>query len=120
MVKDFAFVAYPAKDVPALRKFYSDALGFTFREPFSEDGKEKYAEAQVGAGWFAVVTDEWASVKPGSGIAFEVEDIERTFAELRANNVKTHDIHETPVCKLGNFIDPDGNVVTLHQTTVPH
>lgn len=119
-VKDFAFVAYPAKDVGALRKFYEDALGFRFNDPFSEDGVEKYAESQVGSGWFAVVTDEWAEVKPGSGIAFEVDDIRKSFADLQAKGVQTGSIHDTPVCKLGTFSDPEGNKITLHQTTVPH
>ncbi|HEV3155348.1 MAG TPA: VOC family protein [Candidatus Baltobacteraceae bacterium] len=120
MVKDFAFVAYPAKDVAALRKFYADALGFAFAEPFTEDGVEKYAESQVGSGWFAVVTEEWAATKPGSGIAFEVDDIDKLTAGLRAQNVTVGPIHDTAVCKIGSLTDPEGNVVTLHQTTVPH
>jgi predicted enzyme related to lactoylglutathione lyase len=120
IVKDFAFVAYPAKDVAALRKFYTDAMGFKFGEPFVEDGIEKYAEAQVGSAWFAVVTDEWARVVPGAGAAFEIDDIEAAVEDLKRKNVRVGDIHPTPVCKIGSFTDPEGNDVTLHQTTVPH
>lgn len=120
MIKDFAFVAYPAKDVAALRKFYTESLGFEFGEPYSEDGVEKFAEALVGTGCFAVITDEWAQVSPGGGIAFEVDDIERSLRELRERGVTTEEIHDTPVCRLGSFTDPEGNKVTFHQATVPH
>ena len=121
MVSDFAFVAYPAKDVLALRKFYEDALGFSFGGIFKESDVEKYAEAKVGSGWFAVMTEEWAGTARGGGmVAFEVPDIEKAFEELRAKNVRTEQIHDTGVCKLGSFRDPEGNTVTLHQITVPH
>jgi predicted enzyme related to lactoylglutathione lyase len=120
VIKDIAYVYYPAKDVTARRKFYADTLGFNFGGIYAEEGVEKYAEAPVGSGWFSVMTDEWADVRPGSGVSFEVDDIEKTVADLRSKGVATEDIHETPVCKLGSFTDPEGNKVTLHQTTVPH
>ena len=120
MVKDIAFTAYPAKDVSALREFYSQTLGFSFNQPFSEDGVEKYAETQIGGGWFAVITDEWATIKPVSGVAFEVDDMTKTLESLKSNGVQTEDVYDTPVCKISGFTDPAGNRVTLHQTTVPH
>lgn len=120
MVKDIAFTAYPARDVQALRAFYADALGLNFTGPFEEGGVLKYDEARVGTGWFSVMTSEWGLSGPAASIAFEVDDIEKSFAELRAKGVKTDEIHDTPVCRLGSFTDPEGNKVTLHQTTVPH
>lgn len=120
MIKDIAFTAYPAKDVEKLRAFYSDVLGLTFSGPYVEEGVLKYDEAKVGSGWFSVMTSEWAGSGPAGSIAFEVDDIETTFAGLRAKGLHTDQIHETPVCKLGSFTDPEGNKVTLHQTTVPH
>lgn len=120
MVKDIAFTGYPAKDVAKLRSFYSERLGIEFGEPYAEDGVEKYADAPVGGGWFAVITTEWAGETPANSIAFEVDDVDETFARLRAAGVNVDDVHETPVCKMGSFTDPEGNRVTLHQTTVPH
>jgi predicted enzyme related to lactoylglutathione lyase len=120
MVKEIAFSAYPAKDVEALRRFYTDALGLKFTGPFAEDGVLKYDEAQVGNGWFSVMTTDWAEVAPSGGVAFEVDDIEKTAAELRAKGVEIENIYDTPVCRLTSFNDPEGNKVTLHQTTVPH
>ncbi len=120
MVKDIAFTAYPAKDVKALRAFYRDALGFNFTGEFEEDGVLKYDEAQVGTGCFAVMTGEWLEIAPCAGVAFEVDDLEKTLEELKGKGVAVEDIYDTPVCRLTSFNDPEGNKVTLHQSTVPH
>jgi predicted enzyme related to lactoylglutathione lyase len=120
MVKEIAFTAYPAKDVASLRAFYADKLGLKFGTPFSENGVEKYVDAPVGSGWFALMTTEWIGDTPAASIAFEVDDVEKAFVDLRAAGVDAGDIHDTSVCKLGSFSDPEGNRVTLHQITVPH
>lgn len=120
MVKDIAFTAYPAKDVAALRDFYAANLGLKFSAPFAEDGVLKYDEAQVGSAWFAVMTTDWAEITPSGGLAFEVDDLEKTVADLRAKGIEVGNVYETPVCKLSSFNDPEGNKVTLHQITVPH
>jgi predicted enzyme related to lactoylglutathione lyase len=120
MVKEIAFTAYPAKDVQALREFYTRVLGLQFTAPFSEDGVLKYDEAQVGSGWFALMTTDWIGDTRATSIAFEVDNIEKSFADLRASGIQVDDVHHTPVCKLGSFTDPEGNKVTLHETTVPH
>lgn len=119
VIKDIAFTAYPAKDVEKLRAFYADLLGLRFTGPYSEEGVLKYDEAQVGSGWFSLMTSEWNGEGPARSIAFEVDDIEKAFADLRAKGVNPDAIHETPVCKLGSFSDPEGNKVTLHQITAP-
>lgn len=120
MVKDIAFNAYPAQDVEALRKFYIDTLGLTFSAPYAEDGVLKYDEAKVGNGWFCVMTTQWLEISPTAGVAFEVDDIDMTVADLRAKGVEVENIYDTPVCRLTSFNDPEGNKVTLHQTTVAH
>jgi predicted enzyme related to lactoylglutathione lyase len=120
MVKDIAFTAYPAKDVAALRAFYSEVLGLKFSGPFDEGGVLKYDEAQIGNGWFAIMTTEWAEIAPSGGLAFEVDDIEKTVEQLKAKDVEVGNIYDTSVCKLTSFNDPEGNKVTLHQITVPH
>jgi len=122
MIKEIAFTAYPAKDVSALRKWYEDNLGLKFSGAFEEDGVEKYNEANVGGGYFSVMTHEWMQRDPGSasGIVFEVPDIEATIADLRKKGVAAEDAYETPVCKITSFNDLEGNKVSLHQITVPH
>lgn len=118
MVKEIAFTAYPAKDVAALRRFYSEALGLSFGDPYAEDGVEKYAEAKAGSGWFAIVAAEWSAFPNADAVAFEVDDVEGATAQLRERGVRVEKIHETPVCKIGGFFDPEGNKVTLHQSTL--
>lgn len=120
MVKDIAFTAYPAKDVAALRDFYAQHLGLKFTGPFAEDGVLKYDEAQVGSGWFAVMTTEWLEIAPCAGLAFEVDDIDQTIDGLKAKGIEIEGVYDTPVCRMTSFNDPEGNKVTLHQTTVPH
>jgi predicted enzyme related to lactoylglutathione lyase len=122
MIKEIAFTAYPAKDVAGLRKWYEETLGLKFSGPYEEDGVEKYNEANVGGGWFSVLTTEWADRAPGSasGVVFEVENIENTIADLRKKGVEIEDPYDTPVCRITSFNDAEGNKVSLHQVTVPH
>jgi predicted enzyme related to lactoylglutathione lyase len=122
VIKEIAYTAYPAKDVAGLRKWYEDKLGLRFSSPFEEDGVEKYNEAQVGDGWFSVMWDGWIQRDPGSasGIVFEVDDIDKAIADLRAKGVEVEDPYETPVCKVSSFNDLEGNKVSLHQRTAPY
>jgi len=119
-VKEIAFTAYPASDVAALARFYGECLGITFDEPYCENGVALYCEARVGNGYFSLMTATWMGVAPGScaSIAFEVADIDSAFANLREMGISTEEIHRTPVCKLGSFTDPEGNRVTLHESTL--
>lgn len=122
MIKEIAFTAYPANDVAGLRKWYEETLGLKFTGPYEEDGVEKYNEAHIGGGYFSVLTKEWADRDAGSasGIVFEVDDIDKTIADLRAKGVEVEDPYPTPVCKIASFNDREGNRVSLHQVTVPH
>jgi predicted enzyme related to lactoylglutathione lyase len=122
MVKEIAYTAHPADNVQSTREWYERTLGLKFSAPYAEDGVEKYNEAQVGNGWFSVMTPEWMSRPAGSGVGimFEVDDIEKTASQLRAQGIAVDDIYETPVCKITSLEDPEGNKVSLHQSTVPH
>ena len=122
IVKEIAFTAYPAKDVAALRRWYQDVLEIPFSKPFLEDGVEKYVEANIAGGYFSLMTNEWVDRAPGSasGIVFEVNDLDHLITTLRGKGVAVEDPYATPVCKITSFSDPEGNKVSLHQTTVPH
>jgi predicted enzyme related to lactoylglutathione lyase len=122
MIKEIAFTAYPAKDVAALRAWYQDKLGIPFNSPYSQDGVEKYNEANIGNGYFSVMTTEWIEREAGSasGIVFEVDDIEDTIKKLRAKGVEVGEPYDTPVCRVASLEDLEGNKVSLHQITVPH
>jgi predicted enzyme related to lactoylglutathione lyase len=120
MIKEIAFTAYPAADVGKLRKWYEDTLGLKFSGPYVEEGVEKYNEANIGGGYFSLMTHEWIERDPGSasGVVFEVDDIDKTVADLRGKGVEIDDPYATPVCKIASFDDPEGNKVSLHQVTV--
>lgn len=122
MIKEIAFTAYPAKDVAGLRAWYEKTLGISFNRSYKQDGVEKYNEANVGGGYFSVMTTEWSGRDPGSasGIVFEVDDLEKTVAELRSKGLQVEDPFATPVCKITSLNDPEGNRISLHQITVPH
>lgn len=122
MIKDIAYTAYPANDIAKLRAWYASNLGLDFGQVMDEAGVEKYAEAKVGSGYFSLMTHEWIERKPGTGvgIVFEVDDMDRTVADLRAKGIKAEDPYDTPVCRVTSFEDAEGNKVTLHQITVPH
>jgi predicted enzyme related to lactoylglutathione lyase len=122
VIKEIAYTAYPAKDVGALRKWYENTLGIRFSGAFEEDGVERYNEADVGGGYFSVMWNEWMQAAPGtaSGIVFEVDDIDKTIADLRAKGVEVEDPYATPVCKVTSFKDLEGNKVSLHQRTAPY
>ncbi len=53
------------------------------------------------------MTHEWIEREPGSasGIVFEVDDIDKTVADLRAKGVQVEDPYATPVCKIASFSD---------------
>jgi predicted enzyme related to lactoylglutathione lyase len=120
MIKDIAFTAYPAKDVKALREWYVSTLGLKFGNPFEQEGVVMYDEAQIGSGWFSLMSNEWMEVAAGSasGIAFEVDDIDATKNDLVAKGVTVPDVYDTPVCRVVSIKDAEGNKVTFHQSTL--
>jgi len=117
MIRDIAFTAYPCADVASTRAWYERHLGLAFSGPYEEDGAEKYNEANVGSGCFALMWHQWMETAPGSGngLAFEVDDIAASAEKLRNDGVDVAPIYETPVCKLTTLRDREGNKITLHQ-----
>lgn len=122
MIKEIAFNGYPCANVKSTREWYQSMLGVHFGAPYEQDGAELSSEANVGNGYFSLVSHEWIGRPPGSasGVAFEVDHIEEMASQLRVKGVAVEGIYETPVCKMTSLEDPEGNKVTLHQITAPH
>jgi len=120
IVKDIAFTAYPSNDVAGTRRWYEKMLGLQFAGPYVEDDVEKYNEAHLGSGCFSLMSAEWTGRAPGSAASayFEVEDIDSAVAWLQANGVTIDDRFEGPVCRQASFCDPEGNKITIHQSTM--
>jgi hypothetical protein len=122
VIKEIAFTAYPSQDVAALRGWYETNLGLSFNAPYSEEGVEQYNESNVGGGYFAIMNHLWMQqpVGSGAGVGFEVDDLDKRLAELKAKGIESDDPYITPVCKISTIRDLEGNKVILHQITVPH
>jgi hypothetical protein len=122
VIKEIAFTAYPSQDVAALRAWYETNLGLKFGAPYSEEGVEQYNESNVGGGYFAIMNHLWMQqpVGSGAGVGFEIDDLDKRLAELKAKGIESDDPYVTPVCKISTIRDLEGNKVILHQITVPH
>ncbi|EEF58939.1 VOC family protein [Pedosphaera parvula] len=114
MIKSIAFFVYPITDMARSRKFYEDTLGLKLDTNFGD----KWIEYDIAGGTFAITNMEFGH-QPGAkggAIAFEVDDLDKTVAQLKQKQVPfILDPMETPVCHMAVVADPDGNSVTIHK-----
>ena len=108
-VKHIAFTSYPVKDMARARKFYEEALGLAV----GKDIEGQWIEYYLDNGCFAITTYFEGN---GSGIAFEVDDVDAAHEKLLAAGGKTKvAAFDTPVCRMVVLFDPDGNKLMLHK-----
>ncbi len=108
-VKHIAFTVYPVKDMARARKFYEEALGLELGGEYAEG---KWIEYYLDNGCFAL-TNMYEGT--GCGITFEVDDVDKTVAQLKAAGAGVKmEPFATPVCRNAVLIDPEGNLVSLH------
>jgi predicted enzyme related to lactoylglutathione lyase len=116
MLQKVAFTMYPVKDMPRARAFYEETLQLG---PGKGGASSPWVEFDLpGGGCLAIttVTGNDPSAKAGGTIAFEVDDLPATIADLKAKGVtfSAEDI-ESPVCRMAFIEDPDGNGIILHK-----
>lgn len=115
---DFATVF--VKDYPAAVEFYGQTLGL---EHSVDYGKIPGGEFETGNLTLQVM--DAASLgrefEPSSHpIAFHVEDVEATRAELESKGVSfLADTIDSGVCHMAFFADPDGNALLIHHRYAP-
>jgi catechol 2,3-dioxygenase-like lactoylglutathione lyase family enzyme len=117
MIESLDFVAVPSTDWKRSRAFYVDTLGLR---------PDEHAEAEfwVGEQCFGIWEPErlggtFAPQRNGH-IAFHVDDVESTRAELEAKGVEfLGETFDTGVCHMAFFRDPDGNDLMLHSRYAP-
>ena len=112
----------PAKDVARARKFYEEKLGF---KPKQEMAGGVVYEFGKGTACFLYPTPN-AGTSQASQAFWQVENIERDVAELKARGVKfeTYDMPETDEngilnaggAKAAWFKDTEGNIMALIQS----
>jgi catechol 2,3-dioxygenase-like lactoylglutathione lyase family enzyme len=117
LVQKLDFVVIPSTDAERSRAFYTGTLGLR------PDEKGRY-EFWVGQTCCAI----WEPAKVGrefapqttAHLALHVEDVAAARAELEAEGVAfSGETHDTGVCHMAFFADPDGNSLMLHHRYRP-
>jgi predicted enzyme related to lactoylglutathione lyase len=118
MFKKVAFTMYPITDVPRARKFYEETLGLK-RGSMGNQGEHYWIEYDLPEGGCLGLTNfvpDKPSDSAGGTIAFEVEDLDRLMADLKAKGVTfKSDVIHSPVCRMAVCLDSEGNSILLHQ-----
>lgn len=117
MLKKVAFTMYPVANLERARRFYEKVLGLT---PGKVSANGAWVEYDLPDGGCFAITTLAQGVAPsanaGGSVAFEVEDLDKLVAKLKAESITFKlDIFSSPVCKMAVIIDSEGNAVTLHQ-----
>jgi predicted enzyme related to lactoylglutathione lyase len=114
------FIALPTEDFERAVAFYGDVLGL---EESIRYGSKPGVEFETGSLTIAVMESEAFGMRfePHSHpVAFHVDDVEATRAELEARGVEfLADTLDSGVCHMASFRDPDGNALMLHSRYVP-
>ena len=108
------FVMYLVSDLARAAGFYRDVLGLP-QGFYSEEWK--WAEFDCGNVTLALKAGEkLPDVITGGRIALAVDDIHAAHEEMRERGVRVvSEPHDYSVCWAMEILDPDGNLVILHQ-----
>ena len=114
------FVTVSATDFAASVHFYGEVLGLPLSARYgSRDG----AEFETGNLTLGVIRSEDMGMTFAANthpIAFHVDDIEASRAELEGRGVEfAADTMDTGVCYMAFFRDPAGNALMLHHRYAP-
>jgi catechol 2,3-dioxygenase-like lactoylglutathione lyase family enzyme len=114
------FISVPVRDMERSVAWYRDTLGLP------QTGEGGFPEFRLGDNVFLYLVDPKAlegefTAPHDSPIALRVADVAETREELKARGVEFGDeIHDTGVCHMAPFTDPDGNRFMLHRRYAPH
>ncbi|MGI8437555.1 MAG: VOC family protein [Chthoniobacterales bacterium] len=116
MIKEFAFVGIPVTDMKRARAFYEDILGL---KPATTDVNAAMFEYEVGNATLSIAAygERWKPVSGGGTMAaFETDDLDGLMERVKASGaVVEMDLTESPVCRFGIVLDPDGTAIMLHK-----
>jgi catechol 2,3-dioxygenase-like lactoylglutathione lyase family enzyme len=113
----------PVTDTDRAKEFYADRLGLPF------EGSNSMGELRFGLAHgdsLVLLPREAGSQSKSTAVSWEVGDVEKEMAELEARGVTFED-YDLPGLKTVNhiaemdgdkaawFLDPDGNVLCIHQ-----
>jgi len=111
-VSALAFTMYPVADLAASTAFYRDRLGLV---PGAL-ATEHWVEFEVAGATFGLGSFEQVGT-PGTAqsLALEVTDLEGFRASLAQHGIASAEPFETPICRISQISDPDGNQIWLHE-----
>jgi catechol 2,3-dioxygenase-like lactoylglutathione lyase family enzyme len=123
-VTNIGVVMFTVSDVDAAIAFYRDTLGFDVRADlaFGDTGEYRWVEvAPAGSTTRLALNAPMNGATPGGGgIGLESPDVRGEHARLTALGVEAAEPFEMPGTPLMfMFNDPDGNVITVVDTTPP-
>jgi len=114
-IKELAFIAHAATDIPRARKFYEGWLGLKPGLQVEFAPGKWWIEFDVAGVALAVSNASPETWPRSSSVALEVEDLDGALASARAAGIPvTHEIMEFPPCRMFTVKDPDGNEISLH------
>ena len=111
-ISGVAFSMYPVTDIPRAVAFYRDVLGLT------KAGLELeyWVEFDVGGATFGIGNfEQVGSAGSAQSLALEVADLAALRAVLSNHGIESSEPFETPVCRISETKDPDGNRIWLHE-----
>ncbi len=104
------FVSIPTQNLVRAKEFYGVTLG-----P-AEDGPDEFAAGNVTLGLWEPERDGEEFAPNPAGIALRVPDVGEARRELEDAGVHFKgDTHDSGVCQMAFFTDPDGNWLILHR-----
>jgi predicted enzyme related to lactoylglutathione lyase len=119
MIKQVATVSIPVSNQEGAKAFYVEVLGLecTIDAPFGEN--RRWIELKPpGSDTILALVNWFENMPPGglSGLVFEVDDIDATYADMVARGVQFEGPPFTEEYgKFARFKDPDGNNLILQQ-----
>jgi len=112
MLKKVAFTMFPIQDSARARRFYEETLGLEVGLKSPDGVWTEYDLPEGGC----LALFKGGSLQPGGAIAFEVEDLDALVAKLKAAGVKIlQENVVSPVCRMTNIQDTEGNTIVLHK-----
>ncbi len=114
LIEHVDFVSVPTQDIARSKKFYAETLALE-HEKDTPVGAE-YRAGQVTLGIWSPEAIGFPFTPNKAGLALRVANVAEARAELEEKGVEfTGETHDTGVCHMALFTDPDGNGMMLHR-----
>jgi catechol 2,3-dioxygenase-like lactoylglutathione lyase family enzyme len=114
------FISVPVTDMERAKRFYGETLGLSEIE-HPEQGFPEYQLGENVSLYLLQMESIGGSFQGPhtAGFALRVPDVAEAKAELEAKGVEFAGMHDSGVCHMAFFADPDGNQIVLHRRYAP-